>query len=256
MRYRFLILFIFVLLFIELPLAYVYYTGQQRAVEKEITQIELTDNFLVTRDNPNYSTLVMKSGEVYRILFSSSKKINLSITDQEGFSRWQEDPDNIKPLEFFYQVENVDYRFTPKETKSYYIIFETDPLLAVNASVFIEISSVYKEVLREDIINTIKPILQGTSVITMLLFMISILPKGGVSKKIKGKTFYVLSDEAKAHDVAFLKNIKGFTDKEIKTFLILLEKGKVTEKEIPKLFDIPTFYNLYKMGFIKKITEL
>ncbi len=128
-------------------------------------------------------------------------------------------------------------------------------MLAVNASVFIEISSVYVEVIREDIINTIEPILQGTSVITVFLFILSILPRGGVSKKKKGEITYVLSDEARAHDIAFLKEYRGFTEKEIKVLSILLEKGRVTEKEISKLFDIPTFYNLYKMGFIKKTTE-
>jgi predicted nucleic acid-binding Zn ribbon protein len=53
-----------------------------------------------------------------------------------------------------------------------------------------------------------------------------------------------------------LKEIAGFSEKEINVFLLMHTKGRVTEKEIPKLFDIPTFYKLYKMGFIEKITEL
>ena len=70
------------------------------------------------------------------------------------------------------------------------------------------------------------------------------------------KTSYVLSEEAKSHDIAYLKEIGGFSEKEINVFLLMQTKGRVTEKEIPKLFDIPTFYRLYKMGFIEKITEL
>lgn len=256
MRYKYLIIFIFVLFFVELPLAYIYYTGQQRAVEKEITQVELSENLLVSRDDPKVSALAMDRGIIYRVVVSSSRKINMSLADREGFSAWQGDPDSIKPIEFFYQSDNIDFLFVPKETGTFYYIFETDPLLAVNASVFIEISSVYVEVIREDIINTIEPILQGTSVITVFLFILSILPRGGVSKKKKkGEITYVLSDEAKAHDIAFLKEYRGFTEKEIKVLSILSEKGRVTEKEISKLFDIPTFYNLYKMGFIKKTTE-
>ena len=112
------------------------------------------------------------------------------------------------------------------------------------------------EVIREDILNTIEPILQGTSVITVLLFILSILPKGGLSRKKLEKTFYVLSDEAKSHDITYLREIRGFSEKEINVLLLMHTKDHVTEKEIPKLFDIPTFYKLYKMGFIEKVTEL
>lgn len=239
-----------------MPLLYIYHTGQERAVEKKITQIELSENLLVSRDNPNYLSLNMEKRIIYRIIMSSTKKVNMSIADQNEFIAWQNDPENIKPLEFFYQSEKIDFSFVPKETGIYYFIFETDPLLASSASISLEISSVYVEVVREDIINTIEPILIGTSVITILLFILSILPKGGISKKKLGKTFYVLSEEGKSHDIKYLKEFRGFTDHEIKVLSVMSVKGRVTEKEIPKLFDIPTFYNLYKMGFIEKITEL
>lgn len=256
MRYKYLIIFFFLLFFIELPLLYIYYTGQERAIEKKITQIELSENLVVSRDNPKYLSLNMEKGIIYQIIMSSTRRVNMSVAAQNEFIAWQIDPENIKPLEFFYQSEKVDFLFVPKETNTYYFIFETDPLLASNASVSLEISSVYVEVVREDIINTIEPILMGTSVITVLLFMLSILPKGGLSKKKLAKTFYVLSEEGKTHDLKYLKEFRGFTDHEIKVLSVMATKGRVTEKEIPNLFDIPTFYNLYKMGFIEKITEL
>ena len=254
MRYKYLIIFLFVLFFIELPLAYIYYSGQEKAVEKNIKKIELTDSFFVSGDNPKYVAIPLNGNTVHQIVLSSSGKINISLTDPEGFLVWQSAPDDLKPLEFFYQVNKMDYSFFVKETKTYYVIFEADPLLSTNASVNIEISSVYVEVVREGILNTIEPVLKGTSVITVLLFILSILPKGGISKKKIGRSFYVLSDEAKSHDIAYLKEFRGFTEKEVNVLLIMSSKGQVTEKEIPKLFDIPTFYKLYKMGFIEKVT--
>ncbi|KYC45991.1 MAG: hypothetical protein APG12_00444 [Candidatus Methanofastidiosum methylothiophilum] len=256
MRYRYLIIFIFVLFFIELPLAYIYYSGQEKAVKKNIKEIELSDSFFVSRDNPKYIAVALNRGIIHQIVLSSSGKINISLTDLEGFLVWLKDPDAIKPIEFFYQVDKLNFTYVPKETKTYYLIFETDPLLASNASVNIEISSVYVEVIREDILNTIEPILKATTVITILLFILSILPKGGLSRKKLGKTFYVLSEEAKSHDIAFLREFRGFSEKEIKVLLLMQTKARVTEKEIPKLFDISSFYKLYKMGFIEKITEL
>lgn len=256
MRYKYLIIFIFVLFFVELPLAYVYYTGQEMAIKKNIKQTDLNENLLVSRENPKYTSLAMERRIIYEIVVSSSNKINFSLTNQEGFLVWQKDPDKLNPLEYFYQIDTINFSFVPKETKTYYFIFETDPLLSSSSSVKIEISSLFEEVIREDILNTIEPILQGTSIITVLLLILSILPKGGLSKKKLGKTFYVLSEEAKSHDTTYLKKFRGFTEKEIEVLSIMTEKGRVTEKEISDLFDISTFYNLYKMGFIEKITEL
>ncbi|MCC7573703.1 MAG: hypothetical protein KO464_10045 [Candidatus Methanofastidiosum sp.] len=190
------------------------------------------------------------------VVVSSPGRINLSITDQDGFSEWQKDPDNLKPIEFFYQINTANFPFVPKERKIYYLIFESDPLLSTGSTVTVEISSLYTEVVREDILNTIKPILQATSIITVLLFILSILPKGRLTRKKLEKTYFVLSDEAKSHDIAYLKEFQGFTEKEVNVLLVMSTKGHVTEKEIPKLFDIPTFFKLYKMGFIEKVTEL
>lgn len=256
MRYRYLIIFIFVLFFIELPLAYIYYSGQERAIKKNIKQIDLSESLLVSRDDPKYTSIVMESGKIYEIVVSSTAKVNFSLTTQENFLEWLKDPDSIKPLEFFYQVDKVNFPFVPKENKAYYLIFETDPLLSTSSSVTIVISSVYVEVIREDILNIIEPILQGTSVITILLFILSILPKGGLSKKKLEKSYFVLSEEAKSYNIAYLKEFRGFTEEKINVLSIMSSKGRVTEKEIPELFDIPTFYKLYKMGFIEKIKEL
>ncbi|KYC51605.1 MAG: hypothetical protein AMQ22_01265 [Candidatus Methanofastidiosum methylothiophilum] len=256
MRYNYLIIFLFVLFFIELPLAYIYFSGQEKAIEKTVKEIEFKQDIFISRDNPKYLTVPLESRIIHYISLSSSSKINISLTDLDGFLQWQEDPDSLKPIEYFYQVDKMNFPFVPKETKTYYIIFETDPLLSINASVNIEISRDFKEVIREDILNTIEPILQGTSVITVLLFILSILPKGGLSKKKLEKTFFVLSEEAKSHDISYLQEFRGFSEKEINVLSIMTSKGRVTEKEIPKLFDIPTFYKLYKMGFIEKVTEL
>jgi hypothetical protein len=245
-----------VLFFIELPLAYIYYSGQETAVEKSIKEIELNDSFFVSRDNPKYVAVPLDGKIIHQIILSSSSKINLSLTDLEGFLIWQNDPEDLKPLEYFYQVDNLDFPFVPKETKTYYLIFETDPLLSANASVNIEISSYYVEVIREDILNTIEPVLQGTSVITALLFILSILPKGGLSRKKIEKTFYVLSEEGRSHDITYLKEFRGFSENEINVLKLMHAKGRVSEKEISNLFDIPTFYKLYKMGLIEKVTEL
>ncbi|HII95162.1 MAG TPA: hypothetical protein HA367_05465 [Candidatus Methanofastidiosum sp.] len=256
MRYKYLIIFLFVLFFIELPLAYIYYSGQEKAVKTNIKQIELSENFFVSRDNPKYIAVPLEGRRIHQIVFSSSGRINISLTDLDGFLVWQKEPDDLKPLEYFYQTDELNFPYVPKETKTYYLIFETDPLLSTNASVNIEIYTVNVEVTREDVLNSIEPILQGASIITVLLFILSILPKGGLSRKKLMKTSYVLSEEAKSHDIAYLKEIGGFSEKEINVFLLMHTKGRVTEKEIPKLFDIPTFYKLYKMGFIEKITEL
>ncbi|NYT13334.1 MAG: hypothetical protein GKC01_02355 [Candidatus Methanofastidiosa archaeon] len=256
MRYKYLIIFFFVLFFIELPLAYIYYSGQEKAVEKSIKEIDLSDSFVVSRENPKYVAVQLDGRIIHQVVLSSSNKINFSVTDLEGFLIWQNDPENLKPLEYFYQVDKLDFPFVPKETKTYYLIFETDPLLSANASVNIEISSFYVEVIREDILNTIEPIFQGTSVITVLLFILSILPKGGLSRKKIEKTFYVLSEEGRSHDITYLKEFRGFSENEINVLRLMQTKGRVSEKEISKLFDIPTFYRLYKMGFIEKVTEL
>ncbi|NYT03415.1 MAG: hypothetical protein GKC00_01765 [Candidatus Methanofastidiosa archaeon] len=256
MRYKYLIMFFFVLLFIELPLAYIYYSGQEKAIEKSIKEVELNESFFLPRDNAKYFAVPLEGKIIHQIILSSSSKINLSLTDPEGFLVWQNTPDAFKPIEYFYQVDKVDFPFVPKETKTYFLIFETDPLLSTNASINIEISSYYVEVIREDILNTIEPILQGITVITVLLFILSILPKGSLSRKKIQKTFYVLSEEGMSHDIIYLKEFRGFSEKEINVLRLMHTKGRVSEKEIPKLFDISTFYKLYKMGFIEKVTEL
>lgn len=256
MRYKYLIIFIFVLFFIELPLAYIYYSGQERAIKKSIKQIDLSEVLLVSRDNPKYTSISMEKEKIYEVSISSTNKVNFSLSNQEGYLEWLKDPDSLKPLEFFYQVDKVNFPFVPKETKTYYFIFETDPLLSASSSVTLEISSMYEEIIREGILNIIEPVLKGTSVITVLLFILSILPKGGLSRKKIEKTFFVLSEEAKSYNIAYLKEFRGFSEEEINVLSIMSSKGRVTEKDIPGLFDIPTFYNLYKMGFIEKITEL
>ena len=239
-----------------MPLAYIYYSGQERAIKKNIKQIDLSETLFVSRDDPKYTSIAMESGKIYEIVVSSTAKVNFSITNPEGYLEWLKDPDSIKPLEFFYQVDKVNFPFVPKDNKAYYFIFETDPLLSTSSSVKIEISSLYVEVLREDILNIIEPVLQGTSVITVLLFILSILPKGGLSRKKLEKTFFVLSDDAKSYNITYLKEFKGFSEEEVNVLSIMSSKGRVTEKDIPELFDIPTFYKLYKMGFIEKVTEL
>jgi len=256
MRYKYLIIFLFVLFFIELPLAYIYFSGQERAIEKSTKQIDLSETLFVSRDNPRYTSITMERAKIYEIVVSSTSKVNFSLTSQENFLEWLNDPDRIKPLEYFYQVDKVNFPFVPKDNKTYYFIFETDPLLSTSSSVKIEISSLYKEVSREDILDIIEPILQGTSVITVLLFIPSILPKGGLSRKKLEKSFFVLSDQAKSYNIAYLKEFKGFSEEEVNVLSIMSSKGRVTEKDIPELFDIPTFYKLYKMGFIEKVTEL
>lgn len=255
MRYNYLIIFFFVVFFIELPLLYLYYTGQEKVVRKDIKQIEFSDSFFVSSDNPKYFSVPLEGNKIYLILFSSSNKIDISLADLSGFSMWQKDPESLKPLEFFYQVDKLSFNFVPKETKVYYFIFEAKPLLATNASVDIEVSSTYKEVIREDILNIVQPVLKATSVITALLFVLSILPKGGFKKK-KFKNVYMLSKEGKSFDIAYLREAGEFSEKEIDVIQVMHVKGHVTEKEIPKLFDISAFYRLYKMGFIEKITEL
>jgi hypothetical protein len=256
MRYKYLIIFLFVLFFIELPLAYIYYSGQEKAIKKNIKQIDLSENLFVSRDDPKYTSIVMESAKIYEIVVSSTAKVNFSITTQENFLEWLKDPESIKPLEFFYQVDKVNFPFVPKDNKAYYFIFETDPLLSPSSSVTIEISSMNVEVIREDILNIIEPILQGTSIITVLLFILSILPKGGLSRKKLEKSFFVLSEEVKSYNIAYLKEFRGFSEEEVNVLSIMTSKGRVTEKDIPELFDIPTFYKLYKMGFIEKVTEL
>ena len=169
MRYNYLIIFFFVVFFIELPLLYLYYTGQEKVVRKDIKQIEFSDSFFVSSDNPKYFSVPLEGNKIYLILFSSSNKIDISLADLSGFSMWQKDPESLKPLEFFYQVDKLSFNFVPKETKVYYFIFEAKPLLATNASVDIEVSSTYKEVIREDILNIVQPVLKATSVITALL---------------------------------------------------------------------------------------
>lgn len=256
MRRKYLIIFIFVLLFVELPLAYIYYTGQERITTKYMERIDLSEKLVVSRENSKYMSLIMEKNTIYQIVVSSSNKINMKITDLDGFLEWQRNPDEYKPLQNYYQVDKLDFTFVPKETKDYYFIFETDPLLFVNVSVNLEISSTYKEIIREDILNTIEPILKATSIITILLFILSILPKGGISRKNFGSTYFVLTDEAKSHDIAYLKEFRGFSEKEINILRVISSKGHVTKRDIPRLFDIPSFYKLYKMGFIKKTTEL
>ncbi len=239
-----------------MPLAYIYLSGQEKAIEKSSKQIIITDSFFVSRDIPKYIAVPLERRISSQILVSSSNKINISLTDLDGFLKWQKNPDDLRPLEFFYQVDNIDFNFVPKETMTYYIIFEADPLLPKNASVNLEVSSSHVEVMREDILNTVEPILKATSVITVLLFILSILPKGGLSRKNIEHTYYIISEEGKSHDIAYLREFRGFSEKEINALLTLSSKGHVTEKEIPKLFDIPSFYKLYKMGFIEKVTEL
>jgi hypothetical protein len=255
MRYNYLIIFFFVVFFIELPLLYVYYTGQEKVIKKDIKQIEFSDTFFISSDNPRYFNIPLEGKKIYQILLSSSSKIDISLTDSSGFLMWQKDPESLRPLEFFYQIDKLDFPFVPKETKVYYFIFETEPLLATNTSVNIEVSSTYKEVIREDILNVIRPALKVTSVITAVLFILSILPKGGFKKK-KFKNIYMLSKEGKSFDIAYLREAGEFSEKEINVIQVMHMKGQVTEKEIPKLFDISAFYKLYKMGFIEKITEL
>jgi hypothetical protein len=256
MRYKYLIIFFFVLFFIELPLAYIYYSGQEKAIEKSIKEVELSESFFLPRNDTKYLAVPLEGKIIHQIVLSSSGKINISLTDTDGFLIWQNNPDAFKPIEYFYQVDSLDFPFVPKETKTYFLIFETDPLLSNNTSISIEISSFYVEVIREDIINTIEPILKGISVITILLFILSILPKGSISRKKIQKTFYVLSEEGMSHDVIYLKEFRGFSEKEVNALRMMHTKGRVSEKEIPELFDIPTFYKLYKMGFIEKVTEL
>ena len=66
----------------------------------------------------------------------------------------------------------------------------------------------------------------------------------------------MLSKEGKSFVIAYLREAGEFSEKEINVIQVMHVKGHVTEKEIPKLFDISAFYRLYKMGFIEKITEL
>lgn len=256
MKRKYFIIFIFVLLFVELPLLYLYYTGQQRAVEKTFTQIESNENIFINWENPKYRTLNMEKDTLYRIVVSSTRVIDVSITDQEGFLAWQKDPESLKPIEFFYLTDNIDFLYTPEESKIYYFIFAPNPLIATDASISFQVYSLQGEVEKQNIKHLIEPVLVGTSVLTILLFIVSILPKGGLSRKKIEKNYFVLSEEAKTHDISYLKEFKGFTDHEINVLSILSVRGHVTEKDIPSLFDVPTFYNLYKMGFIEKIKEL
>ena len=63
MRYKYLIIFLFVLFFIELPLAYIYYSGQERAIEKSIKQIDLSEDLFVSRDDPKYTSISHGKGK-------------------------------------------------------------------------------------------------------------------------------------------------------------------------------------------------
>jgi len=85
-------------------------------------------------------------------------------------------------------------------------------------------------------LNTIEPILQGTSVITVLLFILSILPKGGLSRKKLMKTSFVLSEEAKSHDIAYLKEIAGFFRKRNQCVFINAYKRQGDRKRNSKTF--------------------
>lgn len=255
LRYNYLILFIFVLLFIQLPLSYIYFSGQQRAVERGVRELELTENFVVTIDDPKYSSLVMERGVLYQIIVTSSARVNISFVDSEGFMEWQRGSDDYRTIRFFRQYRDINYDYRPQETRLHYIIFESDPLLITNPSITVEVYSIHVQTIREEILDTIEPILIGTSVVTVLLFIMSVLPTKAFKKKIEGKTMFYLSDEAKSYDVSYLKEERGFSEDEIKIISTLKGKKYVTEKEIPKLFDLHTFYKLYKMGLIEKITR-
>ena len=89
----------------------------------------------------NIHQLAMERGKIYEIVVSSTAKVNFSLTNQEDYLEWLKNPDSIKPLEYFYQVDKINFPFVPKETKTYYFIFETDPLLSTSSSVNLEISS-------------------------------------------------------------------------------------------------------------------
>ncbi len=255
LRYNYLILFIFILLFIQLPLSYIYFSGQQRAVEKGVRELELSEDFVVSIDNPRYISLEMERRVLHKIVVTSSARVNFSFTDSEGFQEWERDPENFEPIRYFYQIRTREYDYLPKETKTYYLIFESDPLLITNPSITVEIYSIHVQTLREDILDTVEPLLIGSSVITVLLFALSVLPKKVFKKKKSGKTMFYLSDEASSYDVSYLKEERGFSEEEIKVISILKDKKYVTEKEVPNLFDLHTFYRLYKMGLIEKITK-
>lgn len=123
------IIFFFVVFFIELPLLYLYYTGQEKVVRKDIKQIEFSDSFFVSSDNPKYFSVPLEGNKIYLILFSSSNKIDISLADLSGFSMWQKDSESLKPLEFFYQVDKLSFNFVPKETKVYYLFLKQSPCL-------------------------------------------------------------------------------------------------------------------------------
>jgi len=55
----------------------------------------------VSRDNPKYIALPLEGRKIHQIVFSSTGRINISLTDLEGFLVWQKEPDDLKTFGVF-----------------------------------------------------------------------------------------------------------------------------------------------------------